>query len=34
MSTATTVNGLLARLGVQDVNPGAATGRWIETKGG
>jgi len=33
MSTATTVNGLLARLGVQDVNPGAATGRWIETKG-
>ncbi len=33
MSTATTLNGLLSRLGVQDVNPGAATGRWIETKG-
>ncbi len=33
MTTATTVNGLLASLGIQDVNPGAATGRWIETKG-
>ncbi|MGE5175833.1 MAG: aldehyde dehydrogenase family protein [Hyphomicrobiales bacterium] len=33
MTTATTLNGLLERLGIQDVNPGAGTGRWIETKG-
>ncbi len=31
--TTTTLNGLLSRLGIQDVNPGAGTGRWIETKG-
>ncbi len=28
-----TLNGLLAKLGIEDVNPGAATGRWIQTKG-
>jgi aldehyde dehydrogenase (NAD+) len=33
MSTVTTTNGLLRRLGSQDVNPGAGTGRWIDTKG-
>jgi len=33
MTTTTTLNGLLSRLGIQDVNPGAGTGRWIETKG-
>jgi aldehyde dehydrogenase (NAD+) len=33
MSTVTTTNGLLSRLGIQDVNPGAGTGRWIDTKG-
>jgi len=31
--TTTTLNGLLPRLGIRDVNPGAGTGRWIETKG-
>jgi len=33
MSTTTTVNGVLARLGLDDVNSGAATGTWIHTKG-
>jgi aldehyde dehydrogenase (NAD+) len=33
MSTVTTTNGLLSRLGIQDVNHGAGTGRWIDTKG-
>ncbi len=32
MATAT-LNGLLSKLGIEDVNPGAATGRWIQTKG-
>ena len=33
MSTVTTTNGVPARFGIEDVNPGAGTGRWIQTKG-
>ena len=33
MTTTTKTSEMLTRLGVRDVNPGAATGRWIETKG-
>jgi aldehyde dehydrogenase (NAD+) len=33
MTTTATLNGLLERLGVRAQNPGAATGRWIETRG-
>ena len=33
MTTATKTSEMLARLGIQDVNPGASTGSWIDTKG-
>ncbi len=33
MAPTTTVNDVLGRLGIQDVNPGAATGAWLDTRG-
>ena len=33
MTTATKTSDVLARLGIRDVNPGAGTGRWIDTHG-
>ena len=33
MTTATKTSDVLARLGIRDTNPGAGTGRWIDTQG-